>query len=92
MNLKDTCERADVRAADLGRLLGVTRISVHNWLHGKSNPNKYLAAKVGKIERALQAAVAAGDLPLQNRPTDPVARTRAIGLIIVKHHRQQEAA
>jgi hypothetical protein len=91
VNLKETCARAEVRAADLGRLLGITRISVHYWFEGKSNPNKYVAGKVEKIHRAILSAIDAGDLPLNVRPQNPIERTRAIGAIIIKHHKKKAA-
>ena len=57
-------QRAGITQAEYGAQAGVSRITVNLWVNGTHNPNIYLQPGVKRLNRALEAAVKAGALPL----------------------------
>jgi len=87
MNIKHTIKKAGLLVKEFSVLCGVSRISVHVWMIG-GNINPLRQAKVEKIVAAIDAAVRAGDLPLD--VPDPSnassgASMKRIQAIVIKH-------
>ena len=68
--------------SDVARLLGVSRITVYNWLKG-GEPHKLLRTKVYKLFGALDRATEAGDLPILDRKLDE--RNTKLVAIVRRH-------
>lgn len=80
----DVIRQAGLRANEVGRLLGVSRVTVSLWLNGHANPHRLHANKVNKVLDAMTAAVEAGELPA---PKGLSAEDRAAHIrnVIVAH-------
>lgn len=82
MKLKRTINKSGVFIKEFGALCGVSRIAVHVWLAGgRINPLRQ--SRVEGVAAALDAAVAAGDMPI-DRP-DPKGDMLKIQTIVIKH-------
>ncbi len=55
---------AGLSKADISRLYGVSRQTVHNWFAG-SNVHVLIHAKVERVTNAINKAVEAGELPVE---------------------------
>lgn len=59
----DTVRTAEIRTAELARLLGVCRQTASGWLHGQAVPHRLHSARVQAILDAVNLAVESGQLP-----------------------------
>lgn len=55
---------AKLRPTDLARLLHVSRVACSLWFNGHSRPHRLLEKRIAKVDAVVNAALAAGDLPL----------------------------
>jgi len=59
---------AALTLADYARLLGVTRVTIHTWSHGRASPHKLLREKNDDLMLSVNKAIKAGALPLKAVP------------------------
>lgn len=69
----DVLPQAGVSAAEFAGIVGVTRVSVHNWIAGRKSPHKLVRARVSTALKVLQKLVDAKKLPL-DRGIEPEVR------------------
>lgn len=74
-------QNAKITAREFATLLDMSRITVHNWLAGRSSPHKLVAAKVAKTLEVLDALVGMKKLPL---PADLSTEERAKKILKLK--------
>ena len=77
--------RTKVTHSDLARLVDVSRVTVYNWLTG-GTPHRLIASKLTAVLAALEAAEAAGQLPVVERRRDE--RTALLQDIVAAHIKQ----
>jgi DNA-binding XRE family transcriptional regulator len=63
--LNTMLRNAGMSLSDYARLLGVTRVTIHSWSHGRSQPHKLLREKNEELMSAVTRATDAGELPLK---------------------------
>lgn len=69
----DLFKRAGIKPVHLVRLLQVSRVSASRWFNGHSEPSPLVLRMLTKLNAALEAALAAGDLPVHSGiPRDEV--------------------
>lgn len=71
---------AGLTKADVSRLFGVSRQTVHNWFGG-NNIHALIEPKVGKLTAAIKKAVDAGVLPIELAKS-PDVRKKTIANIV----------
>jgi DNA-binding XRE family transcriptional regulator len=76
--------RAKLTNSDFARLIGVSRVTVYNWLTDGS-PHSMIRKKFDKVVAAVQCAVDAGELPITVRRV--TERKAAIVAAVSKHIR-----
>lgn len=76
---------AKVTNSDFARLVGVSRVTVYNWLKGGS-AHRLVVHKLRKITEAIEDATKAGALPITERGQKK--RAEMLKLIVVKHLRR----
>lgn len=86
MNL-DIIERAGLTQTEFGELFvpPVARVTVNNWVRGRSNPNTRIVAELAVVVETLEAAVAAGKLPIDKeaiRKSATAARRSAVAAAV----------
>lgn len=88
MSLKEAVEYSGIKPTEFGELCdGVTRVTVYKWMSG-SPVHKLRQAKVNKLVRALESAIAAKDMPIvrpKTRKVDHELVMSQIKKIIIKH-------
>lgn len=81
-DLVDVLAAGNLTRTDVARLLGVSRVTIYNWLKDGA-PHSLIITKYTKVIKALQAAIEAGDLPITARTLDK-RHAELVG--IVKSH------
>lgn len=71
---------AGLTKADVARLYGISRQTVHNWFEG-NNVHSLIETKVQKISKAVRAAVDAEALPIE-LPKDVNERSEKLASIV----------
>ena len=64
-------------SGELDVLLGVSRISVHNYIRGKTEPGVHTAPRIEKVISILQKVIDAGKLPFNADITKDPDRRKA---------------
>jgi transcriptional regulator with XRE-family HTH domain len=59
-----TIKQAGLSVTEFARVIGVSRIAVHNWVAKRTKPHKLLQPKVKAALEMLQEGIDKGDLPL----------------------------
>jgi transcriptional regulator with XRE-family HTH domain len=74
--------QAKLTNSDFARLMGVSRVTVYNWLKDGS-PHSLIQAKYAKVVAAVQSAAEAGALPVVSRRVSD--RQRLIAAAVRQH-------
>ena len=84
IDLFERCKEAKLRPADISKLMKVSRVTASLWFNGHAQPHRLLAGRLQKILNAIDAALAAGTLPV---PYEVSRRERGLYIkeAIVKH-------
>jgi transcriptional regulator with XRE-family HTH domain len=93
MNFK-LIKQSGLTQQEVADALGVTRITVNNWVTGRCGVNVHLQKKVGTFLAALRSAIDTKDLPVY---VDPLTRSAQITKVLTRHVKrvkseQKEAA
>lgn len=70
-------KRARMTQGEFADLVGVSRVTVNQWVRGKMRPHRYTSAKIGAMLEHLESAAEFGELPLPNGVSDRLAGFRA---------------
>jgi transcriptional regulator with XRE-family HTH domain len=73
----ETFKQAGISASDLAALMGVSRMTAHNWLKG-GGVHAHLRARVVDLAKAVTAATQQGHLPLKQKALPGPPRHAAI--------------
>lgn len=68
--------RAGLSQSEFGQLIGVSRLTAHNYMTGKTEPHKMIQGRVTKVVDLLTKLVVRGTLPTTISPRDRDARGR----------------
>lgn len=87
MSLKKTVKEAGIHVDEFAGFCGVSRIAVYGWYNG-GTINPLRKPRIDKLEKALRAAIAAGELPIERPKVRRIEKsdvTKRIRAIIIKH-------
>lgn len=81
-SLANLLKASGVTRSDVARVLGVSRVTVHNWSRGGAI-HKMIEKKAQALFAAIASATDAGDLPIKTRSIE--ARRAALTPILAMH-------
>lgn len=80
MNLLVSMRKAKLTPAELATIAGISRISVYNWLAGRSRPHVLLMERLEQLDRLLQHLLTRNKLPLPDSLDRTERKTKILKL------------